>query len=113
MITEIALVDWTFVAVIIKVFVTWRFATIRFEKDTTPFGADRFPLIVVVGPVTVSEETFRVPTLALVAVRLVVKEFRFEIEKTFRVPTLAVVTVRLVVTEFATTRFERNPPSPL
>ena len=38
-----------------------------------------------------TEMTFRVPTFAVVAKRLVVKEFKFEIVKTFRVPTFAVV----------------------
>ena len=47
--------------------------------------------------------TFRVPMLAVVAVRFVVNEFKFEIVAMFRVPTLAVVDVRLVVREF---RFE-------
>ena len=42
-----------------------------------------------------TEMTFRVPTLATEATKLVVKEDRLETCMTFRVPTLAVVTARV------------------
>jgi hypothetical protein len=56
------------------------------------------------------EITFRVPTLAVEAMRFVVNEFKFEIEMTFRVPTFAVVEMTfVVVTELDTARLDSRP----
>ena len=77
------------------------FSVTTFAKEATRFVVNEFkfeivisfrvPTLAVAAPrlVTVSDPTLRVVTFAMEAKRFVVKEFKFEIAMTFRVPTLA------------------------